>query len=153
MKITGEGIANQYFMLTSNEFWEGKSVKIDTITNTKTFRMKNERDTLRIRVMSKKTCSDTVKFQFNFPRYSISRNFKTTSKDTYSLRDITANKEQTFAANEPINLLVYSLPYEDPNYPGYLFYCELSREGIPPEQWGEKFGVKHYIIFKIELIN
>ena len=153
LRIIGTGIKNQYFVLTCNEFWGSKSMKMDTIANTKTFQMKNGKDTLGIRVMSKKISSDTTKFQFNLPGFSTIRKFKTTQKDTYSLRDITSKGEQTFAPDEPINLLVYSLPYEDPEKPGYLYYCELSREGVPPEKWGEKFGVQHHIIFKIQLID
>ncbi|MEM0940603.1 MAG: hypothetical protein AAGI25_12560 [Bacteroidota bacterium] len=153
MQASGENIKDQYFILSSMTYWNGKLTKVDTFANTKIYRMKNGTDTLGIRVMSKKTDSDTIKFQFNLPRFSTTRKFPTTQKNTYSLRDITSNDANTFVANDPINLLVYSLPYEDPERPGYLFYCELSREGTPPEQWGEKFGIEHYIIFKLQLID
>ena len=153
MQVSGESINDKYFILSSMEYWNGKLTKLDTIANTKLYRMKNGTDTLGIRVMSKKTDSDTIKFQFHLPRFSTTRKYPTSQKDTYSLRDITSNRKATFAATESINLLVYSLPYEDPERPGYLFYCELSREGVPPEKWGEKFGVLHYIVFQLQLID
>ncbi len=153
MQVSGQSIEDQYFILSSMEYWDGELTKIDTIANTKMYRMKNGSDTLEIRVMSKKIDSDTIKFQFHLPRFSTNKEFTTTTKNTYSLRDITSNRQGTFGANNPINLLVYSLPYEDPERPGYLFYCKLSREGVPPEKWGKKFGVEHYIIFKLHLIN
>lgn len=153
MQLKGEGIKDQFFILSSSEYWNGEITKADTIVNTKNFGLKNGADSITIRVMSKKTDSDTIKFQFSLPRFSTTRKFPTTTKNTYSLRDITSNGEETFAANEPIDMLVFSLPYEDPARPGYLFYCELSREGTPPEKWGEKFGVEHYIVFKLQLIK
>lgn len=153
MQVSGESIVDQYFILSSMEYWNGKLTKVDTIANSKMFRMKNGADTLGIRVMSKMTDSDTIKFQFHLPRFSTTRKFLTTQKNTYKLRDITSDSEETFVITDPINLLVYSLPYEDSERPGYLFYCELSREGTPPEKWGEKFGVEHYIVFKLQLID
>ncbi|MFW5761774.1 MAG: hypothetical protein ACOCXH_12415 [Cyclobacteriaceae bacterium] len=153
IRIAGEDIKNQYFILTSNEYWKGKLEKVDTIANTKAFKIRNEKDTLELRIMSKKTKSDTIKFQFYLPKYSTIRSFKTTPNDTYSLRDITFKGYSSFPKNKATNLLAYSLPYEDPERPGLLFYCELSREGISPEKWGDKFGVKHYIVFKFQIIE
>ncbi|MEM6736227.1 MAG: hypothetical protein AAF620_09180 [Bacteroidota bacterium] len=153
MQLSGLGIEHQFFILTSTEYWNGTVTNVDTIANTKNYQLKNGSDTLEIRAMSKKINPDTVKFQFHLPRFSTSKTFPTTTKDTYSLRDITSNSEEIFDASKPINLLVYSLPYEDPEQPGYLFYCELSREGIAPEKWSEKFGVRHYVIFKFQLVK
>jgi len=153
MQAYGQNIKDQYFILYSMAYWNGKLTKVDTIANTKMYQMKNRTDTLGIRVISKKTDSDTIKFQFHLPRFSTTRKYPAIEKNTYSLRDITTNGNETFVAADPITLLVYSLPYEDPERPGYLFYCELSREGTPPEKWGEKFGVEHYIIFKLLLID
>lgn len=152
-KLIGKNISSQYFILTSNEYWSGELTKTDTIANTRRYQLKNSSDTLEIRVMSKKINRDTIKFQFHLPMYSTSRKFKTTTKNTYSLRAITTQGEENFVASQPIDVLVLSLPYKDPEQPGYLFYCELSREGTPPEKWGEKFGVEHYIVFKLQLID
>jgi len=153
LTITGSRIGNQYFILTSEEFWNGKLINQDTIANTKLFNFQNGNDTLKIRVMSKKLNADTVKFQFSLPRFSTHRKYKTIPRNFYSLRDITNGRIQTFDRKNPIILWAYSLPYEDPKTPGVMRYCELSKDGIPPENWGNKFGVKHYIIFKIRLID
>ncbi len=153
MTIVGENVKGRHFILSSNEFWDGKSVRLDTIANTEILKRRNRTDTLHLRVMSRKTGEDTTKFQFHLPGFSVQRKFRTIPRDIYSLRDITSTGEKVIPAATPITLLVYSLPYEDPEHPGSLFYCELSREGIPPERWGEEFGVQHYIIFKIEFID
>lgn len=153
LELSGNDIKEKYFLFTSNEYWNGSMTKVDTIANTKKHGFKNKKDTLEIRVMSKKTSSDSVRFLFHFPSFSTPREYQTTVKDTYSLRDITSRGEQIFSKQDVIDMLVYSLPYEDPSRPGYLFYCELSREGIPPERWGEKFGVEHYIVFKFNLLD
>ncbi|MEN8118959.1 MAG: hypothetical protein ABFS35_01345 [Bacteroidota bacterium] len=152
INISGKEIKNKYFLLTSNEYWKDKKVKTDTIVYTKRFQLQNEIDTVKIRIMSKKEKSDTVKFQFHLPRFSIIKKFGTTNKDMYSLR-VTSNREKLFAKNAPINFLVYSLPYKVPNSPGRFSYCALTREGTPPDEWGAKFGVEHYIVFKFTLIE
>jgi hypothetical protein len=151
--ISGSKIGNQYFILTSEEFWNSKLTQKDTLANTKLYNFKNGSDTLEFRVMSKSIYTDTVKFQFYLPRFSTFKKYKTLPRDIYSLRDITSGQIQTFDRTNPIIFLAYSLPYEDPKKPGHMFYCQLSKDGIPPEKWGEKFGVKHYIIFKIHLID
>lgn len=151
--ISGNKIKDKFFLMTRDEYWNNELKSSDTIANTKIMQRENGVDTLRMSVMAKKTHSDTVKFHFNFPGFTAVKHFRTTENNNYSLRNINLNKSQAFVRNEPINVLVYSLPYEDPNMPGYLLYCELSREGIPPEKWGEEFGVKHYIVFKFKLLE
>ena len=153
LSFSGLDIHKQYFVVTSEEFRSGKPPKRDTIMNSKFLREKSGSDTFQIRVMSKGINKDTVKFQFGFPRFAIIKTFTKMRKENYALIYATANRQQFFERGKPVNLLVYSLPYEDPKRPGYLFYCELSREGIPPEQWGEKFKVPHYIVFKIHFID
>lgn len=153
ISIIGSKIDKQYFILTSEEFWNSELVLKDTLANTKSYNLKNGSDTLDIRVMSRNINSDSVRFQFYLPKFSSIKQYKVIPKDIYSLRDITSGQVQTFDKTKPIILLVHSLPYEDPKKPGHLFYCKLSVDGIPPENWGEKFGVKHYIIFKLHLID
>ena len=153
MNVFGKDIKNKYMILTATEFWDGKSNAADTLIDLKKYQRKNGSDTLGIRVMAKKTYSDTVKFDFNLPMVTVIKKFKTKTRDHYSLRNITSGEKQTFSSVEPLNLLVYSLPYEDPAFPDYLQYCELSRDGTPPEKWGDKFGVKHYVVFKLHLVN
>lgn len=153
LTIAGGNIKNQYFILTSEVFWNSKLIQKDTLANTKLYNFKNGSDTLKFRAMSKSINIDTVKFQFYLPRFATVKKYKTVPRDIYSLRDITSGQIQYFDRVKPITLLAYSLPYEDPKKPGNMYYCQLSKDGIPPENWGEKFGVKHYIIFKIHLID
>ncbi len=154
MKVLGEDIKDQYFLLTSDEYWDKKLVKSDTLIDTKKIGFKNGKDTLAINIMSKKTAPDTVKFQFIFPGFSVTQKFRATVRDDYSLRNITCNgRQQSFLRDKSFNLLVYSLPYQDPKKPGSSFYCELTREGTPPEEWGDVFGVEHYIVFKFRLVE
>ena len=59
--------------------------------------------------------------------------------------------------NIPINktmpFFVYSLPYEDPKRPGYMFYCELTAKGIPPEKWWNKYKVPHFIVVEMKIVD
>jgi hypothetical protein len=153
IKITGKDIKGMFYRITSNEYWNKELTKSDTIIDTKKFSLKNDSDTLNFRIISKKFNSDTVKFQIFQPRLASLRKFKTTPQNTYSLRDPSNGKNINFQNKDKITFLSYSLPYEDPAMPGYLFYCALSSDGVHPRDWGNKYGVKHYITFDIEIFD
>ena len=149
----GDQLKNSFYLLVSKEYWDGKLSKTDTVVNSRGMEMKIGENEFKFRVMAQKAEEDTVKFQFFFSNFSITKKFKASKQDTYSLRDISNNKSVNVAVKMPLTLFAYSLPYQDPKRPGWLMYCELSREGIPPEKWGEKFGVKHYIIFELKFLR
>jgi hypothetical protein len=50
---------------------------------------------------------------------------------------------------EKFYLLAYILPYDVGN--GFKSYCEVGANGKDIEKWGEKFGVKHYLIFEMQI--
>ena len=82
--------------------------------------------------------------------FSTTRKYKTTEANNYSTRDLSNGEETKIQIGKTFPLIAYSLPYKDPKYPGYLFYCELTKEGFPPEKWGEKFNLEHYIVFEMK---
>ena len=151
LKFTGIESLPQYFILTRHEYLHGKLYKSDTIVNTKKHQVKNRNDSLKISVMAKKINSTSSKFQFNLPIANIGRVYITQNTDNYSLRNLTNNGKKDFKSNQSIDILAYTLPYTIAGEPD-LYYCSFS-DGIPTESWGEKFGVMHYIVFKIEFID
>ncbi|MFM9948435.1 MAG: hypothetical protein ACKV1O_10895 [Saprospiraceae bacterium] len=148
--VEGTSLKSKRFRLISTEYWDKKLEKKDTLFESRLFGMAVKDSIFELRLMTKKTSSDSVKFQFFLANLSIDEVFRTTHSHEYSLRNISNSRTVKHPIGQKITLFVYSLPYKDPDKPGYSFYCELSREGIPPEQWGEKFGVEHYIVFEIE---
>lgn len=140
------------FVLTSKEYQDKQLVRVDTVT--KKVQYGSADSTLAFRVIARKTKADTVAFTFFFPQFLINRHYHTTSSNAYSLRS-PAKGGSTKPVPAPIGkgfpLLAYSLPYADPQQPGFLFYCQLSEEGVPPEKWGETYGVPHYIVFELNI--
>ena len=151
VKISDENLKEKSFTIISKEYWGKKMTKVDTILNLSKSPRKITSDSLAFNVITEKVNADSLQIYFSFKGlFSITRKFKTTEANNYSTRDLSNGKETKFGYGKSFPLLVYSLPYKDPKYPGYLFYCELSKEGIPPEQWGEKFNLEHYIIFEMQ---
>lgn len=150
MKIKGSTLAEKKFMIISKEYWNSKVSKIDTSVNSGRMGIKAGTNEFEMTVISKKENKDSAKFMFSFPRFLTTKYFRTMPTDSYSLRDPFNGKEYEYKANETIMLLVLSLPYKDPKNPGWTSYCELSSKGVPPSEWGEKYGIEHYITFEMK---
>ena len=59
------------------------------------------------------------------------------------------NKKTVFEhAGKCRNYLIYTINEAEIESKKLL---ELTKEGIPPEQWGEKFNLEHYIIFEMKI--
>jgi hypothetical protein len=115
ISIAGKNIRNQHPLFFKYEYWKGMPVMIDTILNGKPFHIKNNSDTITLRMLSKQAKKDTVNFNFNFPWLSTIVQYKTVAKNMYSLRPIiNAGEVVHFSRKEPATLFVYTLPYEDP---------------------------------------
>ena len=157
-KITSRdtSLKNQYFSFTTKEYWDKNLVKIDTLlrgAGAESISYGKNDTSLVFSLMTKAKNNDTIDFSYNLFKYGTLRPYKKMNSDNYSLRDaINSNgKFVSVPKNKSFPLLVYSLPYKDPKYPGYLFYCELTANGVPPEKWGEKYGVEHYIIVELNI--
>ena len=150
IKAKGRKLADKNILIISREYWNKKVTRIDTCVNTAKLGITAGANELNISVMTKKEDKDSIKFVFFFPRFYTTKFFKSLKGGNYSLRDPFNGKEQSFSTKEQIMLLVHSLPYQDPKNPGFSSYCELSSKGVPPPQWGEKYGVEHYITFEIQ---
>lgn len=153
--ITGNDLKGKTFHLKAKEIWDGKVVSENTIENSanrpefvKYLRKIN--DTIfKIKVISKLTSENKIKMDFIFPRTSTSREFKLhKTKDLYRLRNLAAESNLEIRLDKPFPLFAYILPYHRGN--GFSSYCDVGSSGKDVENWGEKFGIKHYIIFELE---
>lgn len=151
-------LKNQYFLFTTKEYWNKKLVKVDTLMIGEDAEAASisEKDTLLVfSLMTRPKGKKTIDFSYNLSRFGTVRTYKKKNKENYSLRDALNSHGEYVSVplNNSFPLFVYSLPYEDPRYPGYLFYCELTANGVPPEQWGKKYGVEHYIIVEVSILD
>ncbi|MCX2574978.1 hypothetical protein [Pedobacter sandarakinus] len=149
---------SRYLHLVTKEYWNGKVTKCDTLLTAEyakeNFKLK-ENDTSSTLSLITKPLGDSVLFNYRFLGMSLSRKYRRAKSDQYSLRDglVTNEKFKKIPTDKIIPLFVYSLPYEDPKQPGYLFYCALTANGVPPEQWWEKYKVRHYIVLEMKIIT
>jgi len=151
VNISSKTLKEKTFKLVSKEYWNKKMIKADTIVNLSKSPRGILSDSLKFNIITEKIDKDSLQIYFKFKGlFSTTRKYKTTKANNYSARDLSNGIETKIQLGKFFPLIVYSLPYKDPKYPGYLFYCELSRESIPPENWGERFNLKHYIIFEMK---
>lgn len=149
--VSGKNLKEKTLTIVSKEYWNKKKIKVDTIVNISQSSRRLENDSLKFNIITEKVNKDSLQIYFKFKGlFSTTRKYKTTKSSNYSARDLSNGIETKFHYGESFPLIVYSLPYKDPKYPDYLFYCELSREGISPEEWGEKFNLEHYIVFEMK---
>ena len=84
---------------------------------------------------------------FRFPRFSTKREFDASFLDEwspYSLRKAVGTDLVEFDKN--FYLMVYMLPYVNDNS---RQYCAVENSGEDIENWGKKFGIKHYLVFEM----
>lgn len=101
-----------------------------------------------MRILAKHTNDNKLKMKFKFPRFSTSKEFKAIDSDYYSLRNIADESDLEIKYNEKFYLLAYILPYERED--GSKSWCEFGSAGKDLENWGKKFGIKHYLLFEMK---
>jgi len=146
-------LKDKSFHLKVKEIWDGEIVSDSTIINSANFpyeQFKKINDTIfEIKVVSKLTPENKLKMNFIFPRFTVPREFKAyKTKDSYSLRNLVSESKLEIGYNKPFVLFAYILPYHiDDNTASY---CDVGNSGKDIENWGKKFGIKHYLIFELE---
>ena len=104
-------------------------------------------DTLfNLKIFAKHTNDNKLKMTFKLPRLSTTKKFNATKSDDYSLRIIPKNNKTKIIYGEKFYLLAYILPYEKD---GNKYYCAVESSGVDIENWGEKIGIKHYLVFEM----
>jgi hypothetical protein len=161
LKIIFPSTANRKVILSYIEYKKGKINRQAKIFDDKNapalyFTPKLNDSTFSFKVFSQLKNPDSVDIMVMYPGITKTLSFKTEKRNDYSMRDaiLSNGKRQTqVGLNQKFPLLVYSLPYEDPAKPGRKDYCGLSKEGVPPEMWWDKYKVPHYIVFYIEFLE
>ena len=152
--IGGEELKNKSYSIRAKEFRNGNLTLDTLIVNTKSIgveRLKTINDTvLNISVIAKQTLENKLKIMFNFSGFSTTREFETIeTDDSYSLRNLADESDLPIKYNERFYLLAYILPYDLGN--GFKSFCEVGQNGEDAENWGKKFGVKHYLLFEMKI--
>lgn len=152
LKFIGKDLKDKSYHLTVKEIWDGKIVRDTTVFDSKTIgieQFEKVNDTvLYLKVISKLTPQNKLKMTFKFPRFSVTREYDAIQTDDYSLRNIAEESAMEIGYGEKFYLLAYILPYKRKD--GSLSWCEVGSSGKEIEKWGEKFGIKHYLLFEMK---
>ncbi|WP_179335257.1 hypothetical protein [Winogradskyella costae] len=152
LKFSGEQLKGKSYQLSVKEIWDGKIVSDTTVIDSKSIGVKQFEtlsDTVfKMKVISKRTNDNQLKMTFKFPRFSITKKYDAIDSDNYSLRNLVDESNLEIGYDKSFYLLAYIIPYERED--GSLSWCDVGTSGDKVEEWGEKFGIKHYLLFEIK---
>jgi hypothetical protein len=158
IKIKGKELKKHNIIILAKNYSDKKLVKTDTVINTAFLENMGldllTGNTLNFSVLGQNNLTDSLKINFNFERLTNDKYFKQTVSRNYSMRDglNSDNKFVKIKSNTKYPILIYTLPYKNPEKPEYLFYCQLTGEDIKPEDWGVHYNIEHYIVFEMEIL-
>lgn len=152
INFTGKELKSKSYTITVKEIWDGK-IKSDTLVfNSKEMANigldKVNDTTLRLKVISKSTPKNKVKISFMFSRFSITKEYDAIESNDYSLRNLADESKLEIGYDKKFHFLAYILPYQRPD--GSKSWCEVGSSGKDIENWGKKFGIKHYLLFEMK---
>lgn len=152
LKFIGKELKDKSYHLTVKEIWDGKIVRDTTVFNSKTIgieQFEKVNDTiLNLKIISKLTHKNKLRMTFKFPRFSITKEYDAIDTHEYSLRNIADESKLEVGYNKKFYLLADILPYERED--GSKSWCEVGTSGKEIENWGKKFGIKHYLLFEMK---
>ncbi|WP_299824759.1 hypothetical protein [uncultured Pontibacter sp.] len=152
-------LRGKHFKLISKEYRNGKLIATrDFFTQTgypAAFMFDKDSASFTFNVLARQPKKKQTHFMFQFDRVGLNPKYKSKNTDLYSLRDATGSLDKPVQVPlyTAFPLLVYSLPYVDPQNPDLYQYCALTKDSVPPSEWGQKYGVKHYIVFEMEITD
>lgn len=152
LKFSGDSLKGKGYHLTMKEIWDGKIIKDSTIINSRTIGIKQFEtlsDTIfKMTIISKIDDDGKIKMTFRFPRISLTKKIDAIDSDDYSLRNLADESSLEIGYDKKFYLLSYTLPHERED--GSKSWCEVGTSGRDVENWGDKFGIKHYLIFEMK---
>lgn len=150
----GEELKKKSFCLRAKEYKDGLLVMDSVIIDSRDMpydRLKVINDTVwKLNVTAKQIANNKMKIRFKFPAFSTEREFRTIeTDDSYSLRVLAQESNLPIRYNENFYFLAYILPYDMGN--GMKSFCTVGQNGADAENWGKKFGVKHFFLFEMKI--
>ncbi|ARV10456.1 hypothetical protein BTO05_12730 [Winogradskyella sp. PC-19] len=152
VNFTGKQLKGKAYKITVKEIWNGKVKSESVVVDSKNLGLPQfatlKTEEFKMRVLSKHTKDNKLQMKFKFPRFSTNVEYKAIKSNDYSLRNIADESELELKYNEAFYLLAYILPYERED--GSKSWCEVGTSGKNLENWGKKFGIKHYLLFEMK---
>lgn len=153
-KISFKGIdlKSKTYKITVKEIWKGKLKSQSIVFDSKEMAEMNldkVADTvLKLKVISEIIPNNKLKVSFMFPRFGITKQYNAIKSDEYSLRNLADESKLPIGYEKSFHFLAYILPYKRSD--GSKSWCEVGSNGKDIENWGKKFGIRHYLLFEMK---
>lgn len=152
IKFSGDELKAKTYKITVKEIWGGKVKSEKTVIDTKDLANagldKVGDTTLNMKVMSRVMPNNKLKVSFMFDRFSNTKEYKALKTNDYSLRNLADESKLPIGYGEKFYFMASILPFERAD--GSKSWCEVGSNGKDIENWGKKFGVKHYLLFEMK---
>lgn len=145
--FSGKELKGKNYAIIIKDIWNGKIKTTDTLINSATLQYIGPitSDSLKFTVVAGKSAEKKIKVNFNFDRFSLSKEFKSINSTDYSFRSF--GTQLPIEYEKPFYAFAFILPYEDKN--GSKYWCAVESSGKDIESWGTAFGIKHYILYEM----
>ncbi len=152
----GEALPDKKFIFTAKEIWGGQLKNIDTIIDSSLFPVKNlqtiNEKNFDVEVIARQMKeAQKLKIMFDLGQLKITRYYDTTNSNRYSLRDLVSESGLSITYKAPFIFMAYIMPYQRED--GGYSYCDVGSAGKDIDNWGDKFGIEHYIIFEADFVD
>ena len=153
IKFSGNDLKGKTYKITVKEFWGGKLKAEQKVFDTKDLSDagldKITDTTLNMKVIAKMTPQNKIKISFISDRFSNTKEYKAIKSDDYSLRNLADESKLPIGYGQNFYFMAMILPYERED--GSKSWCEVGSNGKDIENWGKKYGVKHYLLFEMNI--
>ncbi len=130
--FTGSKLKDKNYCILAKEIQKNEIINIDTLVDTRKNRMKINGDTLKFRIIAKKTAENKLRTFFRFPRYGVENKTAADNKD-YSFRIL--RLKPGIKPDRPFYAFAFIPPYETQ---WGKSYCKVTNSNVQPEKWGGK---------------
>ena len=152
IKFSGNELKGKSYSIAVKEFWGGKLKSQKKVFNTKDLADagldKINDTTLQMKVIFKITSENKIKISFVSDRFSNTKEYKALKTNDYSLRNLADESKLPISYGENFYLMAIILPYERED--GSKSWCQVGSNGQDIENWGKKYGVRHYLLFEMK---
>jgi len=152
IKFSGAELKGKSFVIKVKEFWGGRLKSEKTVIDTKDLadagRDKVNDTTMQMKVLSKITPENKIKISFLFNGFSNTREYKALKTKDYSLRNLADESKLPITYGENFYFMAMILPYKRKD--GSKSWCEVGSNAKDIENWGKRYGVKHYLLFEMK---
>ncbi|SFA51680.1 hypothetical protein SAMN04488511_110123 [Pedobacter suwonensis] len=149
IRFSGIDLKGKSYSISVKEFWKGKMKSEKKVFGTKDLAEagldKINDTTLEMKVISKMTSDNKIKISFVSDKFSNTKEYKGLKTKDYSLRNLAEESKLPITYGGNFYFMAIILPYERED--GSKSWCQVGSNGKDIENWGKKYGVRHYLLF------